>query len=178
MKLFIVATLPRSRSAWLANLFTVPPICFCHHDLGARVRDFGELIAALEATPTDAVGYVDTGLAFLAELRALYPSAPVLTVRRGVDAIETSLLRLGFDDAGAGAILRGLARGLPAGGISWDRLDDEETMIALWRHLVGTELDLPRYRMLSRFNVQVQPELLDVSVTTEAIMRVLEKGVL
>lgn len=92
---FIITGLPRSRTAWLANLFTFGP-SFCYHDILAEVSELEELprLARLRADEGFThVGFADSALPLQASrVMELLPDAKWILVRRPVqDAVESFL---------------------------------------------------------------------------------------
>lgn len=73
---FFITGLPRSRTAWLANLFTTADI-LCHHE---PIQHFQKLI---RDNPGGRTGFSDSTLAFYFDLIVKeYPCAPWIYVRR------------------------------------------------------------------------------------------------
>lgn len=95
MKHFFITGLPRSRTAWLANLLSTGQ-AICDHDalkagftIDVLERRFHEL--AVSDPFITAVGDADSGLVFISDLvRQRWPDAPWLLVKRDTKAAEAS----------------------------------------------------------------------------------------
>lgn len=97
---FYITGLPRSRTAWLANLFYDPGFITSYHEILPRA-DWSRGVESFKADlirrsgeypPAHLIGVVDTGLYSAApRLPELWPG-PIVIVRRAVDDVCQSLL--------------------------------------------------------------------------------------
>ena len=95
MQTFFVTGLPRSRTAWLANLLTYGE-AFCWHDLLGRCASLEELKERFHATACGytAVGNADSGLGwFFPQVDRMFPEAQWVIVRREPAEAASSLYR-------------------------------------------------------------------------------------
>ena len=141
---FFITGLPRSRTAWLANLFTTG--CsgqsgtdqFCHHDLLGKVASLDEFKQKMRhcvtaTAPAGAtVGDSDSGLVWIfPKLRELYPAARWLLVQRSSAEVVESVQKV-------------------AGGTQWEqqiRVFTESLDVWLPQYLDMTDLMLKDQRV-------------------------------
>jgi hypothetical protein len=167
--MFLVLGRPRSRTAWVANLLTVPPASFCLHegmaDAGASLPRLRDRLVGLDA---EAVGNADTGLIHhLDETLGLFRDAR-LVVMTGNDAswkqwcsrmgVQEAVRRKVQDDyERACLILRGRAHFADCREIT----TDPRAASALWAHCVPDRpFDRERWEVLKDLNIQIIPESL------------------
>lgn len=95
-KYFIIYTLPRSGSAWVANFLTIPGYSICLHDPLCEHKSVRDLKARLDSYSEKYVGIVDT-LAYrvFANLRTVFPTAKTVALVRPEKDINASLKKLG-----------------------------------------------------------------------------------
>ena len=87
---FFITGLPRSRTAWLANLFTTGEQV-CHHDLLGKVSNVEQFRRMLK----DGAGVSDASLIWLfPKLREMYPAARWLLVERAATDTINSIRRV------------------------------------------------------------------------------------
>jgi len=166
---FFITGLPRSRTAWLANLFTTGPVV-CFHDIHALGRSASDLLRMEMGTH---VGISDPILTLNFEALANeFPGARWLYVERPREQCLDSLLRVSegyFQNLDRGAVVRLFDRHEKAARlvkssplvriVKFDELDNYGTISAAWYHLVPEEpFDAVRWRILSNFRVQEIPE--------------------
>jgi len=165
--MFLVLGRPRSRTAWVANLLTVPPASHCLHeglaDVGAnllRLRD------RLSEFPEG--GDADTGLIHhLDEMLSAFPTARLVVMtgndaswkqwcsRMGVQGSVRRKVQADYDRACL--ILRGRAHFADCREIT----TDPRAAFALWAHCFpGRPFDRERWEVLKDLNIQVIPESL------------------
>lgn len=157
MNPFFVTGLPRSRTAWLANLFTTDQT-ICWHD-----RRFEE---ALTINPKR-VGFSGPELVTQFEhIRELFPKSPWLVVLRNADEALTSfklaagdllpqddlLLKFWKDRC---HLLSQICTHANVTTVAFSELNNEEVIRAIWaRILPDIAFDVQRWEMLSKLNVQ------------------------
>lgn len=186
---FLILGLPRSRTAWLANLFTVPPLSFCLHEglsLPEVAGSWHALATKLRSAGTNAVGLADTGaMVELDTMLATFPKA-ALVVLVGGDASWRKFVAAKRIPPAVVAFLERHHRE------ACDRLRDRALffdvreiglvakVFALWRHCVGPlPFDADRLELLRELNVQAHPEALGRRVSglvAREARRVLERG--
>jgi hypothetical protein len=166
MEPYLILGRPRSRTAWVANLMTVPPASFCYHeglaDSGANVLRLRDRLAAL---PVEVAGNADTGLIHhLDEALLAFPTAR-LVVMTGNDqswrqwcslmGVHESVRRRVNDDFERTCVLlRGRAHFADCREITTNPL----AAAALWAHCVPHRpFDRERWEFLRDLNVQVVP---------------------
>lgn len=152
---FLVLSLPRSRSAWLATFLEAwhEPL------LGCR-----SIVEMCQKVGRD--GACDTGAVyFLKEIRAIWPEVPVVVVHRSAADVMDSLERADMP--------YNFAQVTTQGGMLWDvedalhvHFDDLDTLMpSVWSHCYP-ELVFPhlRYQQMRDLNVQVIPDRLKAKV--------------
>lgn len=166
MSTFLVLGRPRSRSAWVANLLTVPPQSFCLHeglaDSGANLDRLKEYMSQL---PGDAVGNADTGLLhYLDSIPGRFPDARLVLLTGGdrswrnwctQNNVPPNIrARVDEDYEKAVKLLRGLARFVDCRSLTTDLGEAR----GLWEYCIPQHPFEPsRWRILKDLNVQVIP---------------------
>ena len=145
---FMVLCAPRSGSAWAANLLTTDTTLCLHDPLGRY--HYTELD---QIRSTKRIGVACTALALFPQYVNQHP-APKVILHRPFEEVNASLLAMGG----------------PPLPLMWDgALDKIEGMHlpwtamftdpkAMYRHLLGKELDEERWEELLRLNIQFAPE--------------------
>lgn len=167
---FFITGLPRSRTAWLANLFTTDR-SFCHHDLSCRVGSLKELLFLLRKRH---VGDSDSGLmAIYPQLIERLPDSPWVLVRRDFDLAWESLsrfltgtmltnltdevrmeLRQSYDD-----VCRLMLGNPKCLIVDFTTLANITQIDRVWRHcLPDLPFDVYRAQTLEKFHVELKPE--------------------
>lgn len=156
---FIIYALPRSRTAWLARFLTYGD-WFCGHDEARHLRSMDDIKSWLSM---DNTGTVETAAAPF--WRTAYrPDVRVAVVRRPVDEVVDSLMRLGpFDRAGLTAFLRRLDRKLDqieqrvqgVLSVSFADLATEAGCARLFEHCLPYKHDPQWWASLAPVNIQV-----------------------
>ena len=170
---FFITGLPRSRTAWLANLLTHGR-SFCLHD--GTLRGLPELIATMKTLGDShaVVGDADSGLLFyVEELKQLFPKARWVFVKREPVAAQmsykrhfngrdpyllpgTDLVPLFRKLADQYAQARNMVHHLE---VPFERLDDVETVKAVWDWCLPHDpFDAVRAEQLLRLRVNIIPE--------------------
>jgi hypothetical protein len=161
MNTFFICSLPRSRTAWLANFLCYGP-CHCFHEPFAEYRPLA-LPGLFASTGKAHVGISDcTNTLFLGALLQMFPSARLVLIRRPPKEVAQRLLELGW----------------PCGDFIF-RLDAELDKIeqnykplvinyyafdapAIWAYLMPeVPLDGERTKMLETFNVTVPKMIIE-----------------
>lgn len=157
---FIVFSLPRSRSFWLSKFLSTANF-HCAHDSSAYLRSIADVKSAL-ATPF--YGACETAAApFWRTLRKLSPSLQAVVVRRPVEDVVASLMRLGpFNEDAMRAGMRRLdakldqivARWPGVVEVQFKDLNDAAVCNAIHRHCLGGDMDFARWGALVGQNLQ------------------------
>jgi hypothetical protein len=160
---FFITGLPRSRTAWLANLLTAAG-SFCFHDAvladGSLDGAVSVMLERLSRRPHESVGDSDSGLLFWADLaRKRFPDSPFVIIERDPSACLASSVRHGFSKGLWSAILQAYwqTRRLPGVRIvSYDSLSDLSELEKLYSFCTRLPMDRQRARLLMHLNVQEQ----------------------
>jgi hypothetical protein len=192
-----ITGLPRSRTAWLANLFTWGE-AFVEHDALKHLEDVAELPAHFEAlaaaTGARTVGTSDSGLLMVwRRTMALFPGARWLHVRRPFEEARAC-----FFQAFGRTPYQGMRSPTwPETVAVFDRLQQvqqefldhapdvltvpmealstEAGLRQAWEHLLpGAEYPEVRNRMLMDFRMRIMPER--VAVDPARMMRLVERA--
>lgn len=155
---FFILGLPRSRTAWLANLFTHKH-SFCFHDALSQCDRLSDLKAVMDSRPEPFVGNADSGMAlFWFGAQAVFPDAKVIVVRRELSQVRHSVARLLGSDALATVdpmlaemderldSIRGLT-------VRYEDLSKLSCATAMWEYVGLTDFDYDRFDMLTRLNI-------------------------
>jgi len=94
--MFFVASLPRTRTNWLAQYFNGIPGVTCYHELLNGLHTKQAFYDAMEAPGQ--IGNSDSGL-FLTDFQQRWPEAPTLIVMRPLEDIYASLCAF-FEEQG------------------------------------------------------------------------------
>jgi hypothetical protein len=177
--MFVIFALPRSRTAWLSTFLTHKGWT-CHHDLVAKCADMMEIETALRMPR---VGLADTGAAHgWRVIRAAFPAAQFITVRRHLDNVKESLAGQGIDPSWAD--LHRLNHKLDeieaqAGTIrlEYGNLSREDAMRTLVER-TGQEFDRERWLMMRSLNIQIDmPQRLAILAMNRERLSALKQAV-
>ena len=163
MRPFLITGLPRSRTAWLAHLFTMPGV-WCEHEPSGRFESLSDLGDYFKPKSGSGwrIGAADHGLGWwLAEI--LHRWEPrVLLVERPVEEVYAALRGLGLPAECMQYLLElkrreDLVRQHPnVLAVPFSKLDDHRTMQRAWFHLLpGVPFDESRFEYMRRFNIQL-----------------------
>lgn len=164
MSRFFVVCLPRSRSAWLANLLSHESV-MCLHEPLMTCRSMADFEAKLATTGTPIAGASDTGAMFWVErLIEDYPDARFVVLARDPRGYVEQAQRMGATaneamavmDQFSGAIDALQRLGQRTLTVASNQLDDYATCDRVWRH-IGMPIPLNRVRfdMLKDLRVEV-----------------------
>lgn len=168
---FIVFSLPRSRSAWLARFLTYGE-WHCEHE-GLMFRDsLADVRAWLNRPHT---GTVETAAApFWRLLEGYAPGIRVATLRRPIPAVMASLRAAGlrFDRSHmhrslehAERTLDDIEASLPnVMSLRFSDLEKEETCARIFEHCLPYRHDAERWRQLAARNIQVDIRQMEKTV--------------
>lgn len=169
MNYFFITGLPRSRTAWLANLFTTGE-SFCFHE-GTFIcgNDVNKLPHLLNSTGRQYAGTSDSSLTLYTDrVMEMFPEARHAVVfNSNIGRVRESLNGIfGFDTIDVmlhcvNDLLRYKSIVNPF-VITTDELNDISLVRSLWNYCVpGLQFDEQRYQMLNDLNVQLTERAMD-----------------
>lgn len=161
---FFIFGLPRSRTAWVANLLSYGEYNLCHHELFSSLENFQNFKADTEDLP-DRYSVGNSGsdnLIFSSEIFSEFPDAKFVYLRRSEKAVIRSMERCQPELADTIPQLRelanyaetqvGLRDGLVIDVDNWDQHDTWE----LWHHcLPGIDFPHERNYQLEWMKVEI-----------------------
>ena len=160
MKTFFILSLPRSRTAWLANFLTYEN-AYCFHEgllESSRVAALSRLFAS---TGKPIVGNSDCGnVLFVDELRASFPEAKLVIVERPLGEVVDELNDMGLSNFDPETLeyadhQLALAKRTQTALVVKFRDMDENACRHIWHHCIGTPFDENRWRMLDGLDIQI-----------------------
>jgi hypothetical protein len=163
---FFIASLPRSRTAWLANFLTFGD-SFCYHE-ALKYCAAGELKKFFEATGSKFVGDSDSGLPFfIDDVMNQFPDGKLVVIERDPAPVVKSLERV-FPDTGTDfrevvsktqTALERLKTKYHPHVVPFDGLSDRDVCKKLWNYcLPGVPFDERRWKMLDLLTVEIQTD--------------------
>jgi hypothetical protein len=160
MNPFFIASLPRSRTAWLANFLTYGE-SFCFHEPMNRTK-LDNYSYLLRKPCKRYAGVSDSMNSLIMDrLIELFPDAKVVVILRSVAEVEVSMNRIDLKCTG---LLNKLQRALERIIQTYDPLVIEYSRFdagAIWEYLIpDIPLDYTRLDMLNNFNVTVPREVI------------------
>lgn len=154
---FIIYGLPRSRTAWLSHWLSGAgyPV---GHDLAIFADTTQDFLDSIWHTRA---GTCETAAVKAHELiRIAMPSAKVLTIRRPVEDVISSLAKFGLVGLDEELALRDrLLNGaelIGAQRVEYETLSDVNVCAQLWETLIGTQFDFLWWQRCSQTNIQVK----------------------
>jgi hypothetical protein len=155
---FIVVGLPRSGTAWMANLLNVDNISYCVHDplIDYRLDQLDEKIVSKDETTK--VGVSCTGLWYYSDWLNKH-KAKKLVIHRNLRDINESLKEIGlptlnFNDSSYLRKVKGLY-------VEYEDLFDIRSIKYIWSYLTDMDnFNEDRFNILKNLNVQrkIEPE--------------------
>lgn len=149
---FLVLSLPRSRSAWLARFLSYKGND-CAHDLAPRATSVQDLAEAFDRVN----GSVETGLSEAwSRLAERFPRLRIVTIQRPLIEVCKSLIRVG-----APVHLADLARKqyylekIPGLKIDFDSLNNPEVCRTIFEQCLEVPFDLSWWETLAPVNIQI-----------------------
>lgn len=158
---FFIASLPRSRTAWLANFLTYGP-SYCFHEPLAEcpLESYPQL---LNSTGTYFSGVADSlNCLFMEQLVDMFPKAKIVIVRREIGEVAESIKKA--FNLKCWKMLEKMNQELDRIENVYDPLVIEYNKFdagKIWKHILGTghPLNLVRLKMLESFNVTVPSQI-------------------
>lgn len=162
MNPFFITGLPRSRTAWFANLFTHKD-SYCFHEATLRCNTPDDLRQIMQSRPEKYVGNSDSGIPlFWNALNDRFPFIPVVVVQRDIeDAMRSYQEAIDQNITGIQIIHDCLpkVKGKNVINVDFNDLSNEDTIKRIWRHCVpDVPFDSERWAMLEALRVSVIPE--------------------
>jgi hypothetical protein len=160
MNPFFIASLPRSRTAWLANFLTYQE-SFCFHEPMNRtfLKDYPTLLRQ----PCKRYAGVSDSMNSLImdDLIKMFPDAKIVVVFRDTAEVEASLKKLNLSCDG---LLKKIERELHRIMAAYDPLVVEYHKFdptSIWEYLIpDIPIDLARLNMLDEFNITVPESII------------------
>lgn len=165
MEPFFITGLPRSRTAWLANLFSYEN-SFCFHEALKHCSEVKDIKKVFNGVDKKYVGDSDSGLPFfIDEVLDLFPDSKLVLVSRGVSEVIESLEKV-FPDYSRLKIEKLVIKTQDAINNMVDKykpfildfkdLNDMGACKLLWEYCVpGIVFDERRWEMLNLMNVEI-----------------------
>jgi hypothetical protein len=163
---FFIVGLPRSRTAWLANLLTVPGQSFCWHEGEAGHGNLEHLVKKMKSRPESRVGNASSAIACYGDdIFRLLPEARYIIIERDPESAKRALMEVANDYVDVdlvwphiiekfNAFIESLSEHYVL-RIRYEELHEEKTCTNIW-NFATSELpwDSERWGMLSELNVQ------------------------
>ena len=172
MKTFFICALPRSRTAWLANLLTYGD-SFCFHEPAVGLDSFSDLRGLFESTGRPVVGSSDCGNAWIVDgLAREFPDCRFVVVHRPLEEVRQGMLEMGLPDNGtlekSSIMLDYVVSNYSPFSLDADDLSDPEVVKMLCEY-VSAPFDRARFDLLAALNVQVNTDYLAGRMTAENV---------
>lgn len=163
---------PRSKTAWIANFLTVPPVSFCYHEgLADSALELPRLRERMKSLPVRHAGNADTALIrCVDEIIDIFPDARLVLLVNGSTSGEfwrdlPEVVRRSIDAAYERAciIVQDRAYRCDSAAVTTNQGEAER----LWNYCVpDSDFDAERWRMLKDLNIQVHMDSLRSRFTT------------
>jgi hypothetical protein len=181
MRRFFLTGFPRSRTAWLANLFTTGEI-LCWHDALLRCHTASDLVTLFGKGRF--VGDSDSALMlFYDDVAAMYPGAPWVLVERDADeAFQSMVTKFGSDiSKGGWPLVVAAMQRMPSNEsmlrVRYEELDDVAVIRGIWNHCMpSVKFDERRWRLLRDMKVERIPPPSDPVREASLAQQVFNKG--
>ena len=164
---FFITGLPRSRTAWLANLFTFKN-SFCFHELSRVGSDPAEIYRKLQTRREDHVGSADQLLPYYIDyMTERVENYKIVVIKRPKIQCKLALANwMGYADYEIESKIDALDKRIDkmqaiyeTKTIPYEALDDPYVIEDLWYHcLPSVPFDEDRFNMLNEFNIQLMKE--------------------
>lgn len=145
---FMVLGLPRSGTAWLANLLTTDTsLCLHESFMTTTIQELDEL----EKSQGHLLGICETSGLFIADEINNHPSQKVI-IERPLHEINFSLARIGFPLMPDETIK--LLKNLEGYRIAFEDLFDYQKISFVYEQLIGKQLNKDRHQLLCSFGIE------------------------
>jgi len=162
---FFIISLPRTRTAWLANLFTTERT-HCYHEYLVH-NSLQNMEANFRSVEKEYVGNSDSlNIGVFNDLRQLFPDAPIVTVERPLMDIQQSVIKaikdvdknVSWEMLQMGnELLKELKKQDNVLTVQFDNLKDENTIENVWNHCIPTiPPDKQRLSLLQQLKITVK----------------------
>lgn len=155
MKNFFIASLPRSRTAWLATYFSMLDGVHCYHEGLKGCNSVDQYIARMvHDIPNAKVGNSDSVLP-LTNFQELFPDAPTVVIEREITEVLWSLKENKIPINGyAGNLLAMTQVRLPSIEGLHVAYDDIDARLSEMCDYIGVTYDSRKHTMLRKMNIQ------------------------
>ena len=166
MNNFFITGFPRSRTAWLANLFTYKD-SFCFHEASKFGGNVYDIAAKITSRKEKFVGNSDCGtLFYYKDLIKLLPDSKIVIVERDINDVKKSLYKfLGMWNDELETILYKTNKHIidiqdnhETIDIEFEELEGEGNVEEVWRQVVDIEWDHDRWLQLNDTKVELIKE--------------------
>lgn len=163
MEPFFITGLPRSRTAWLANLFSYEN-SFCFHEALRECTEIKDIKKIFNGVDKQYVGDSDSGLPFfIDEVLDLFPESKLVLVNRGISEVIDSLGKVfpNYPEIEKIVIktqnaINDMVNKYKPFILDFEDLNDMGVCKLLWEYCIpGIVFDERRWRMLDLMNVEV-----------------------
>ena len=162
--MFFITGLPRSRTAWLANLFTYKN-SFCFHEISRIGSDPYLMMQKMRSRREDHVGSADQMAPYYVDFMVdRTDNMRLIVINRDKEEVKDSLASwIGERNTEINRRVDALDKKLktmmdrhPHKLVNYEDLDDPEVIKSMWYYcLPSVTFDEDRYKMLQEFNVQL-----------------------
>jgi hypothetical protein len=164
MNTFFVLSLPRSRTAWMANFLTYD-CSYCFHEGWLQVPSMHGLRELFASTGKPVVGNADCGnIFFVDEILDTFTEPKFVMIERPIADVLASLRSMGPEFGDEEGVWRGhellqafKRQNVPMLAIDYDSLSQSAYRL-IWDYCVGSAYDHQRTVMLDGLNVQIMPD--------------------
>ncbi len=160
MRNFFILSLPRCRTAWLANFLTFEN-SFCFHEGLLDCDKVSKMKSLFASTGKQIVGNSDCGnILFLDEIIDEFPDAKYVVIKRPLDEVRSELKEIGLPDfdeltlAYSDRMLNEVKKEVDALVLDYHSLD-QMACRQIWEHCIGTSFNEPRWRMLDGLDIKI-----------------------
>ena len=145
---FMVLGLPRSGTAWMANLLTTDTSLCLHESFMTTTI---QQLDAREKQENHLLGICETSAIFIADEINKHPAQKIV-IERPLMQINFSLARLGFPVANETTIK--LLKSIEGYRIAFDDLFDYKKIASVYEWLIGKQLSQDRHKLLCSFGIE------------------------
>lgn len=144
----VIACYPRSMSAWLSNLLTVPNQSLYAHD----ILTFPDMVAVMQSLKYPNKGIVDTAASW-----DNLPPCDLTVIDNDLSVVQEKAERiLGHDMSEAVEAMAERMESLKPHARVYHLNDMDEWIQEFYEHHTGLKMDWARYRVLRNLNIQSQ----------------------
>lgn len=183
---FFIIGLPRSRTSWLANFFTIEN-AFCYHEATRFCHELSDLKSLMDKNKSKYVGNSDPALLFLInEVMDLFPNCKIVIIDRDFHDCIDSYLGF-FSNKSYLTIITWMEKTYTQlervknyyefYTVNHDDLDNVDTCRRLWEYLLpDMEFDRARWQLLDEFYINKHIEKYKCHVLEDGLYRKFIKG--